>query len=298
MRGSTLVVAAAVLWGTTGTAQALGPEAATPLGVGSLRLILGGLTLAAVAMTTWRSEDLRWLRRPATLVGAIGMAAYQPAFFTGVDRTGVAVGTMVAIGSGPIFVGVLEALLTRSRPRRSWVIATSAAVAGLVLLGLASGEVDVDRAGIVFALIAGLAYASYAVAAARLAVAGPPQESAGVIFALAAVMLIPVAATQNLGWALTRPGVATVVWLGVAATALAYLLFTTGLRATGASIASTLALAEPVTATILGVLVLSERPGPVAWAGVSLIGLGLVLAARASRAGLASFTSPDAGRVS
>ncbi len=39
------VLAAAMLFATTGTAQALGPDAATPLGVGTLRIIVGAIAL-------------------------------------------------------------------------------------------------------------------------------------------------------------------------------------------------------------------------------------------------------------
>ncbi|MDH3499358.1 MAG: EamA family transporter [Acidimicrobiia bacterium] len=280
MRGTTLILSAAVLWGTTGTAQALGPDATTPLGVGSVRIILGGSMLFAFAVIGRRSTNLRWLRHPATLVAAAGMAAYQPAFFSAVDRTGVAVGTLVTIGSGPIFVGLLETVITRRPPSRTWLLATAPALAGLITLGLSSGAAEVDTVGVAYALLAGFGYASYAVAASRLARVGPTHESAGVIFGLAAMLLLPVAAGQNLSWVVTGPGLAMTAWLGLAATAAAYLLFSAGLRTTHAGTAATLTLAEPVTATILGVVVLSERPDAAAWLGVVLIGLGLILARR------------------
>jgi DME family drug/metabolite transporter len=41
--------------------------------------------------------------------------------------------------------------------------------------------------------------------------------------------------------------------------------------------AGTLTLAEPATATVLGVVVLGERPGLVAAAGVALVAAGLVV---------------------
>jgi DME family drug/metabolite transporter len=155
---------------------------------------------------------------------------------------------------------------------------------GLTILGLQSGDVEVDTVGIVLALVAGFAYATYAVAASRLARIGPTHESAGVTFALAAVLLLPLALIQDLSWAWSAAGFTTVAWLAIATTVVAYLLFTAGLRTTEAPTAATLTLAEPITATFLGVVVLAERPGLVAWVGVGLIGLGLVLAARSARA--------------
>ena len=76
--------------------------------------------------------------------------------------------------------------------------------------------------------------------------------------------------------------IVTSLWLGLATLAVAYLLFTSGLRTTDSSTAATLSLAEPVTATVLGVAVLAERPALLAWVGITLIVLGLAMAARSS----------------
>ncbi len=51
--------------------------------------------------------------RPALPVAAVGMVAYQPLFFSGVDRIGVEVGTLLTIGSAPVFVGAFESAHTR-----------------------------------------------------------------------------------------------------------------------------------------------------------------------------------------
>jgi DME family drug/metabolite transporter len=283
MRGTWLILLAAVLWGTTGTAQELGPDAASPLAVGSLRLLVGAGALLAIAALRLRGVDWGWLLRRPTLVAAAGMAAYQPFFFSGVDRTGVAIGTLLAIGSAPVFVGVIESILSGSWPRRTWVTATIPAIAGLAVLAVSAGDVSIEGMGVLFALCAGLSYAVYAVNATRLARLGPVRHSAAAIFGLAALMLVPVALTQDLSFVASGDGFAMTLWLGVAATTAAYLLFTSGLQTTDSTTAATLTLGEPVTATLLGVVVLSERPRGGAWVGIALISLGLVLAARGSR---------------
>jgi DME family drug/metabolite transporter len=57
------VLLAAALFGTTGTAQALGPSCTIPLGVGAARLVIGGLALLAVLPVVgarkW-TEDQVW----------------------------------------------------------------------------------------------------------------------------------------------------------------------------------------------------------------------------------------------
>ena len=107
---------AAVLFGTTGTAQALA-GADSPAEVGAARIAVGGTALVLVALAGRR---LRLLRPalPLLLVGGIGVAVYQLSFFAAVDRTGVTVGTVVAIGFGPVAAGVLERLPSKARRRR------------------------------------------------------------------------------------------------------------------------------------------------------------------------------------
>ena len=282
MRGTWLVLFAAILWGTTGTAQALGPEAASPLAVGSLRLLTGAVVLVLLAVVTTSETGWKWLVRPATLFAALGVAAFQLIFFSGVDRTGVAVGTLLALGSAAVFVGVIESVLTGRSPDRRWVTATIPAIAGLTVLAISTTDAAVDGAGVLLSLVAGLSYATYIVSAARLARLGSVRGSTSAVFGLASVMLLPVALTQDLSFVVTVDGITMVLWLGLATLAVAYLLFTSGLRTTDSSTAATLSLAEPVTATVLGVVVLAERPGLLAWVGIAFIVLGLVLAARSS----------------
>lgn len=280
MRGAWLILLAAVLWGTTGTAQQLGPDGVSPLAVGSLRLLLGAAALVLIAALGTRKPRWRWSMRPATLVAAVGMAAYQPFFFSGVDRTGVAVGTLLAIGSAPVFVGAIESALSGKRPPRMWVLATVSAIAGLTILALSQGDQSVNGTGALLAIGAGLSYAVYAVSAARLALSVPARQSVATIFSLAALMLVPVALTQDMSFVTNPGGAGMILWLGLVATAAAYLLFTSGLKVTDAPTAATLTLGEPLTATLLAVWALGETPGTSGWVGIALIGVGLALATR------------------
>ncbi len=101
-RGAWLVLLAACLWGTNGTAQALAPAGAQPIIIGTLRIALGGLTLLVIALSQGSLRDGKHWPFWPTLLGALSMAAYQMFFFAGVARTGVAIGTIVGIGSTPI----------------------------------------------------------------------------------------------------------------------------------------------------------------------------------------------------
>lgn len=283
-----LVLLAAVCFGTTGTAQAFAPASATPAGVGAARIVLGGLLLALLGIGV-RGRGLRRVSMPRDLgvvaVGALGVAAYQPAFFTGVERTGVAVGTLVALGSAPVLTGVLEWAVLRRRPSRRWALATVLAAAGVAVLALGtSSGARLEVGGLLAAVAAGASYALYTLASKRLLDAGwPPERVIGAVFGGAAVLLLPVLLAAGSSWLATPRGAAVAVFLAVVATALAYVLFARGLRRLPAAETATLTLAEPVTAATLGLLLLGE---PATWSlavGAVVLVAGLVVLAAPAR---------------
>jgi DME family drug/metabolite transporter len=276
------VLLAAVCFGTTGTAQALGPDA-SPVTVGAVRIAVGALLLLLAQRLTAREGAGRWARGPLA-AGALGVAGYQLCFFAAVKDTGVAVGTVVALGSAPALAGAGGWLLERRAPGGTWAAATALACAGVALIALAGGGSDVSAAGVALAVGAGASYATFTLASKRLLDAGHAVEPVMArVFGWGAVLLIPVLLLGDTGWALTPGGAAMALWLGAIPTALAYLLFARGLRHLPAGEVATLTLGEPVTATVLGAVVLSERPGTGAIIGIVLILAGLAALARPGR---------------
>ncbi len=278
------VLIAAVCFGTTGTAQALGPDGTDPLAVGAARILLGALLLAAVA-SRGSAAGTRWDHRALAAAGA-GVAAYQLAFFTAVQETGVAIGTVVAIGSGPAFAGALGRLIGREPLTRRWAAATALAAAGVALLAGGAEDAQVSPAGVGLALVAGLSYATYTVAAKRLLGSGhPPEAVMARAFGTGAVLLTPVLVATGGGGLGSPGGLALVVYLGAVPTAFAYVLFARGLQRLSSGETTTLTLAEPLTATALGIIVLAEQPTVATAAGAALVlgGLGVLAAGGAGR---------------
>jgi DME family drug/metabolite transporter len=284
------VLLAALCFATTGTAQALGPSGTDPVGVGAARILVGGALLVAVAAAMGRgAPGPRWARRPVAAAVA-GVAAYQLAFFGAVADTGVAVGTIVALGSAPTLAGLFEWLLDRRAPDPRWAAATALACAGVAMLALAGGEASVSLPGIGMAIGAGGSYAVYTLAAKRLLNAGhAPERVMAAAFGLGAVALLPVLAAGTPGWLLHADGIALALFLGIVPTALAYVLFARGLRRLTASETATLTLAEPLTAGALGAIVLAEPLTAMSAAGAGLVLAGLLaLAIRIPAPGVAS----------
>src|SRR3954452_11496694 len=221
------VLLAAVCFGTTGTAQAIVPSA-SPVAVGAARIVVGGALLVAIA----GAMRLRMPPRGATVAGiAIGVCIYQLSFFAAVKLTGVAVGTVVAIGTGPAVAGVLGRLVNGERLTRRWALATVAAAAGVALLA-GDGGGAVDPGGIALAVVAGVGYATCTVLSKRLLLRGvAPEGVMAAGFGGAAVLLVPVLLAAGPGFLTGGGGIALALYLAAIPTALAYVLFSRGLGA-------------------------------------------------------------------
>jgi len=276
IKGIWCILAASVLWGTTGTAQAYAPPGAHPAVVGAIRLLIGGAAMVLFAFWQGSFRGARsWPKLP-TAFAASGVAIYQLCFFAGVARTGVAVGTIVTMGSAPVFAGLLGWWLRRERPGRQWLLATLLAITGCGLLLSAGREMQIKPGGVGFALGAGVGYALYSVCSKGLLTGRSATAVTAVICALAAIFLLPVLLLGETRWLLQPRGALIAVHLGIVATAAPYFLFARGLLIIPVATAVTLTLAEPLTAGMLGMLLLGERLTLPAALGMALIGGGLV----------------------
>lgn len=278
--GVRFVLAAAVLFGTTGTAQALGPDDADPLTVGAIRLLIGAVGLLVVAgiggnLGAAMRVDRRWL-----VVGMLGIAGYQLTFFGGVRLAGVGAGTLLTIGSAPVFTGLVARLVTGERPVRAWYPATALAIVGLVLIADLNGSPD--PGGVVLALTAGAAYAVFSVGSERVIQDSAPVPAMAVVFGGGAFLLLPVLIAGDLGWLGSSRGIGSALWLGLIATTTAYVFYSKGLAVTPVTTVATLVLAEPITALALATGILDEPLTVTSVAGAVLVAFGLLILSRRS----------------
>lgn len=214
---------AGTLWGTTGTAQAVSAYPGSPLGLGAARLAVTGVILVTIAGWTHRRSVPSLFRQPGirhiVFFGAAGVASYQLCFFVATRSTGVAVGTLTAIGSAPILAGALAALLG-VRPGRAWWLATAVAVTGLCLLVVPGGDAPAHPLGIAAGLGAGAAYAGYTWCSRRLLDAGVPAVVLlAAFFTGGTVLTVPLAWRSALAWLTDSDGLVVVGYLAVVATA-------------------------------------------------------------------------------
>jgi len=273
------VLGAAALFGTAGTARALLLPAAPAPGVAAARLLVGGLGFLAYAgrNAEGRRALARLWRRPVIWGMGLTVAAYQVFFFLSMARTGVAIGTLASLSFTPFMAGLLGWALKEGAPGITWAVSTVLAITGVAMLTVGAGD-QRDVLGIFFGVCAGASYGFYTVFGVRLARSGEhPTNVLAASFSLAGLFLLPVFAMSG-DWWMSWSGLALIAWLGLATTTLAYVLFGVGLSVLQPGHIATITLAEPVFATLLGVLVLGETLGAIGWVGciVIIVALGIL----------------------
>ncbi len=277
-KGIILIVFSAALFGTTGTSQALAPDGISSATIGCLRLIIGGPFL--LVLTSLFEKTNPFTFRPplvATFFAASGVVMFQLCFFEAVARTGVALGTIVAICIAPVFAGLLSAIFHKERLSKSWLIASILAISGCTILGAANSDIQVDMVGVVLAAGAGFGYAVSLVGSKKVITERSPAVGIAIILCVGAILVIPKIITQDLTQVMTPNGLTVVLYLGLIATATPYLLLAKGLSTVPVSHTSIIMLVEPLTGCLLGILLLGEQFTLTSAIGSALIFCGLII---------------------
>jgi DME family drug/metabolite transporter len=288
-RAVLLTIASSFMFGTSGTAQALGPNS-SPIATSAARLGLGSLLLVVMLPLMGRSPRhlARYFGNRMIWLGAGCVCVFQFGYFYSAERAGVALGALVTMGSIPVITGAVGVLLGH-RITVAWVLSTAVCASGLVLLGY-QGVSGGNAAGVVAALVAAAGGAGFTLAVKRVIDAGAQSDLAQTaLFLLAGLVMVVVAlATQPVAMLATPRGLALTLWLGLMTMALPNYLWVRGLGALAPGVTATLLLGEPLTATVLGVVVLGETLSAADLGGIALVAaglaaLGLVTATDSSR---------------
>ncbi|GAB4212728.1 MAG: EamA family transporter [Roseiflexaceae bacterium] len=279
-RGLSLIVFAAVLWGTVGVATRATYEVAdtNALSIGFYRLLFSLPVLLVVGWRTLGGRLLRIGRRDLLPMGIIGvmMALYQVCLFSAIPLVGVSIAVLITLCTAPVLVALASAALFGEKPTVRVGLALLGALGGSALL-VAPGEGGqgaVNLVGVLFALGSAAGYATLTLSSRSLASRYHPIQPLLIGFAAGAAMLLPFALLNGLTVAFPAEGWGLLVYLGVVPTALAYILFMAGMRHISATVASIITLLEPLTAAVLAWLFFREQLG-----GTALLGAALLLGA-------------------
>jgi DME family drug/metabolite transporter len=249
-------------------------------------LVLGAVVLFLFALGRGSFSVANPWPKGWALAAALGVGAYQAFFFSSVAQVGVAVGTVVTLGTSTVGAGLLTLWLDGKPLGPRWIFATGLGLAGVCLLAAWPGGPGPRLLGISLAVGAGLSYAGLTFASKRLLTHLEPAAAMAVVFTLAAVFALPILPFLDFKWLAQPVGLAVGTHLGLVTIGAAYFFYSRGLTQVTVATAVTLSLAEPATATLLGLTLLGEKLSPAASLGLALIFSGLLLAA---------FQGPPAG---
>ena len=268
------ILVAAIFWGTTGTLQTFLIGDISPISIAVVRSFIGGSILLAYVIITKKLRLRKWSWK-WTFLAALFIGLFQTAFFTSVQLTGVAIGTVVTIGSAPIFAGLVEWILFKYKPTSTWGIATFLAIIGVCLLFVQTDASIVNIKGVILGLIAGFLFACYTNFSKKLTEQQPTLPAVAMTFTICSLFLMPFGALDGFAWVLEKQNFFVMGIMAIATTTIAYVLFLTGLKKVSSSAAVTLSLAEPLTAALLSVIIVKEHLPVVSWVGVLCILTGI-----------------------
>ena len=224
----------------------------------AIRFAIGAVILAAVLMA------LRLPLRPAdgegiplAVLGMLGYAVEAALFFTGLHH-GTAAAVTLLFFTYPVLVALIHFALGRGLP--GWLLggALLASMAGTALVVVAGGGVDIDGAGILFALGSALTFAFYLIGADAVlrrtnSLSGAMWVSGSASIGLALFAMVTGAAQVPAGWREWWPVLGTGAF-----TAGAFVCLFSGLRRLGAVRTSIISATEPLTAATFAAIFLGE----------------------------------------
>jgi drug/metabolite transporter, DME family len=282
--GALAVAAAASMWGTLGFfAKILYAQGVSFESLVAVRASVGWLAVIGFLLARQDVRSLKVDRRDLTFLlplGLIGIGAFYLLYFYTVRESTMGTAAIL-LYSAPAFVVVLARLFLREPLNSAKVFALLSTVGGIFLVAGAydPANLEVSPKILLTGLLSGLTYGLYAIFGRPLAGHLSPAVILSYALAFGSVLLI-VAALPTLDTLAGLPAgsYALLLMLSVVHTALAFALYTVGIRHLGAGRAAIVATAEPVVAGILGVTLLNEELTALKVLGALLVLAGAALA--------------------
>lgn len=204
-------------------------------------------------------------------IAGVAVAGNFSFYFVSVAHCSIAVAATLMYSS-PVLIYLLSFALKLEIPTTLRLAAIAMVVFGIILLTRIYdiGEESVTLFGAGVGLLAGFSYAIFIFGFKFAAHHGSPQAVLSIAFAVLTIILIwPANVVLNVK-ILSSPEWPWVVLVGVLA-GLSFFLYLIGLNHTGPALASIVAMIEPVTASLFGVVVLNESLMASQIIGMSLI---------------------------
>jgi DME family drug/metabolite transporter len=268
-----------IIWGTVGPVVGLFPEG-TEFQYSLIRNLTGVCTLWLLVLFSRNKKRYTKQDIVPILVGGTGAALFFPFFILAFQLTGVGVAAVVSIGVAPIFVGLIAWIALKQPPGKQWALGTVVAVAGVVALNWPSGNNTVSFLGVAFAMAAAFGYSMQATGMGMISKRHTPFQCVAPMFTIGTIFQAPLSYGRDFSFLQDPVLLLGVLYGGIVTVAVAYAFFIYGISRIGAATAVTVGLMEPLTASILGVVLLGETVSAIGIVGSVLILTGLVVVSR------------------
>lgn len=269
------VVLAALFWGLAGgIGGMLMADGWDPLVVTFYRGAIGFLFVLAWLVFSPRGSGLASRRLWFwSVIAGLGVAGNFAFYFVSIDQGSVAVAATLMY-CAPVFVFLVSFAIGLERPTALKWAAIVMVMLGIVLLTriYEVGADSVTPLGVAAGLLAGLSYATFIFGFKYAAPHGSPQAILVIAFAVLALILSFLGDTDQTLAVLSAPSWPLFAVLGILGAGVSFILYVVGLNSTLPAVAAIVAMVEPVTASLFGVVVLSES-----LAVIQLVGMGLIL---------------------
>lgn len=274
--GIVYIIAASILWGTSGLfVSGLAPYGVTSLQMTFIRGLVAFVCMGVFVLVADRSA-LKTNFKELVLFAGSGLSFFMTAtcYYQSMQLTSVST-AVVLMYTAPVFVMIYSAAFLGERLGTKKLLAVAGMIVGCCLVSGIVGGFKTDTVGIAIGFLSGISYAAYNIFTKIQMQKGiNPVKSNFYCFFFSVIIASLTANPSHLAECIGKNP--TVVLLlaagvGVFASILPYFFYTLALREVPAGIASSLGIIEPMTATVLSVLVLGEKLSLYCAIGIVLI---------------------------
>jgi len=277
----------ALIWGANFSAIKYALGEMPPLAFSSIRFVLASVMFwGAVRLTEPAAAISRRDFRLMILLGVVGNTGYQVAFMSGLARTSASNSSLI-MASMPIMVATLATVTRIERLGRRLWLGMTLAVIGVVLVIATGGPraAGSDLVGDGLVLLACACWAIFTVGLRKIDPAVSPLRVTEITTyaGTPGLLLLGWPELREVQWGTLGGGTwFGVLYSGILAIGVAYLLWNTAVKHIGGSRTAVYNSVIPVVALAVAWVALGERPGPGQWLGAALV-IGGVLFSRSGR---------------
>ncbi|HZE41794.1 MAG TPA: DMT family transporter [Stackebrandtia sp.] len=283
--GPVLPIVFVVMWTSGFIVGPIGVSVAPPLALTLWRFIVAAVVMGVVSLLTrapWPRGRAAWLQLVAT--GILMQATLFAGAYLGLSM-GVSAGLAALInGASPVLVAAAGTFVLKEKLS---ILQWAGTALGFVGLAIAvSGELGGGStgAGIGFILMGTVGFAAGTLIQRRTGAKMDLRTGATVQLATAAVVMAPIAALHD---GLTIPvnvtSVASLLWLAIGNSGLAFAVMFFMLRTRSAADTTRIILLVPPLTSVVAWPVLGQAPQLPIWIGLVVAGVGILIASRAPR---------------